>query len=152
HVARVQDEDAVSPDDLTVLVHHADAVGVAVERDADLGSVLLHGRDEVLEVLGDGRIRMVIWKRAIALAKKPATSDAQLLDELRRHERASAVTAIVHDTDRPAQRTNALEDVGNIRLDDSFFAHAASLGWGARPASARGERIEMLNLLAVQRG
>ena len=43
HVARVEDQDPVAPDDVAVVVDDADAIGVAVERDADLGAVFLHG-------------------------------------------------------------------------------------------------------------
>src|SRR5262245_40087156 len=46
NVARVEDEDPVSPHDLAVAVDHADAVRVAVEGDPDLRTIGANGRDE----------------------------------------------------------------------------------------------------------
>ena len=54
------------------VVHEADAIGVAVERDAQVRALAPDGRDQVLEVLGDRRIGMVVRERAVALREQVA--------------------------------------------------------------------------------
>ena len=49
-VEPVEQEERVAADDLAAVVDRADAVGVAVEGDAEVGAGLLHARDEVVEV------------------------------------------------------------------------------------------------------
>ena len=57
----------------------------------------LHGVDEILEILGDGRIGMMIREGAVALAEQAAASRPSALEQLRRDERAGAVAAVVDD-------------------------------------------------------
>src|SRR5205814_1527093 len=80
YVPRVDDEDAVAPDDRSVFVDDADAVGVAIESNTDFGVVLSYRRDQVLEVLRNGRIRMVVRERAVALAEQPGSLTAEPRD------------------------------------------------------------------------
>ena len=47
HVARDQAEDLVAVDDFAALIGEDDAVGIAVERDADIGAMFQHGGAEV---------------------------------------------------------------------------------------------------------
>jgi hypothetical protein len=68
-VPRVHDEQIVSPDNFAGVVDDSDPVGVSVECDPDLGPVLLYGRDEVFDILRNGRIRMVVGESAVAFAE-----------------------------------------------------------------------------------
>ena len=47
HVARDQAEDLVAVDDFAAFIGEDDAVGIAVERDADIGAMFQHGGAEV---------------------------------------------------------------------------------------------------------
>jgi hypothetical protein len=79
----VDDEDPVAPDDRAVLVDDANPVAVTVECDADLGPILLHRGDQVLEVLGNRRVGMMVGEGSITLAEQPSSLDAQPLEQLR---------------------------------------------------------------------
>src|SRR4249919_3569443 len=111
HVAGVKNQDSIAPHDSAILVHNADAVGVAVKRDSDLSLVLLHRRDEIDEVLRNGRIRVMVGKGSVALAKQTATFDAELCEQCRCDERSGSVSAVVHDANAALERANPLDDI-----------------------------------------
>ena len=67
HVGREQHQLAVGVDDLAVLRDDAEAVAVAVEREAELGIGRLHGADQVGQVLGLARVGMVVREVAVDL-------------------------------------------------------------------------------------
>src|SRR5678815_204365 len=60
--SREQDHQLIAPDDATVLIHHSDAIAVAVERETDIGAVIVNGSYRVLKIFGNGRIRVMVWK------------------------------------------------------------------------------------------
>ena len=68
--AREQDHELVAPDHVAARVDHADAIGVAIEGDAQLEPVLEHRALQQLQVLGLGRIRVMGWEVAIHAAKQ----------------------------------------------------------------------------------
>src|SRR5687767_11239782 len=70
YVARVDDEQVIAPHNVTLPVHDADPVGVAVERDTEVVAAARDFADEILEVLDDGRVGMMVRERAIALAEQ----------------------------------------------------------------------------------
>src|SRR5690242_5673371 len=70
-VARVKNENSITPHDLTLVIDDSDPIRVAIERDAELGAIFLHGGDEVLEILRHRRIGMMVRERAVAFAKNP---------------------------------------------------------------------------------
>src|SRR5688500_1312985 len=72
HVTSVDDEDVIAPDDLPFLVDDTDAVRITVEGNAELGSIFTNGRDHVLEILRNRRVRVMIRERPVTLAKQDA--------------------------------------------------------------------------------
>ena len=82
-VAREQDHQLVAPDDAPLAVDDADAVGVAVERDAHLGAGLAAPARSVGDVLGDGGIGVVVGEAPVRLAverarpRSPGAQDRQ---------------------------------------------------------------------------
>jgi hypothetical protein len=74
HVARVEHEELVAPDDAALRVDDPDAVGVAVERDAELGAAVRHRADQVLHVLFDRRIGMVVREPPVHVGEELVTS------------------------------------------------------------------------------
>jgi hypothetical protein len=59
---------AVGIDDLAVLGHHAEAVAVAIEGQAQFGVGLAQGAPQVFEVLRLGRIGVMVGEVAVDLA------------------------------------------------------------------------------------
>ena len=81
-------------------VDDADAVAVAVEGDADLGPVLLHGGDEVLEVLGHCRVGMVIGETAVDLGEEAAMLARQAIGQGLHGGAGGAVAGVPDDLER----------------------------------------------------
>src|SRR5215210_5243003 len=78
YIARIDDEEIIAPDDLALLVDHADAVRVSIDCDPDVGTIFLHGCNQGLDVLGDRRVGVMIRKGSVALAVKTPRLDAKL--------------------------------------------------------------------------
>src|SRR3954469_5187021 len=93
-ITRVQDEQVVAPDYVTGVVDDTDPIGVAVERNSNVGVVLLYSGNQRLEIFRHRRIRMVIRKGAVALAEETAWLDAELGKKLRRHHCARTISAV----------------------------------------------------------
>ena len=70
HVAGQQREQLVAVDDAPVAVHRADAIGVAVEADAEVGLLALHRRLQVHQQRGHGGIRQVIREASVRLGEQ----------------------------------------------------------------------------------
>ena len=67
---------ALGSDRLAELVDDEAAVGVAVEREAEVGAVLEHRRLQVDEVRGLERVRLVVRERAVELEVQRARSSS----------------------------------------------------------------------------
>jgi hypothetical protein len=78
------------------LVHRPDAVGVAVERDAQLGAGAPDAGLQIPEVFRDGGIGMMVGKAAVGLAEERRDLGAQGLERAHRDEAAGAVAAVHH--------------------------------------------------------
>ena len=65
NLARIDDHQLVAVDYFAVFIHRADAVGIAVEGDSEIGAGLAHFGDEGFEIVGNGRIGMVIGEAAV---------------------------------------------------------------------------------------
>jgi len=59
HITREQHEDLVAPENLALVIDHADTIRVTVEGDAQIGLVLPYGSDDLFKVLGDGGVRVM---------------------------------------------------------------------------------------------
>src|SRR6185503_20512687 len=80
-ITSVDDQQVVAPDNLAGAIDDADAIRVTVEGDPDVGPLLFHGRDQVLEIPGDCRIRVVIRKGPVAFAEEKMRLDSKLSEE-----------------------------------------------------------------------
>ena len=96
-VAAEEDQELVAVEDLARLVHRADAVGVAIERDAELRAGPRAPRPAGREVLGHGRVGMMVREGAVRFAEERRHLGAERL-------RASA-TAITLPTPLPQSTT-----------------------------------------------
>jgi len=98
YVARVDDQDLISPDDLALFVDHADAICVTVEGNSNISAIAFNSCNEIAEILRDSWIGMVVGKRSVALAEKTANRHSQLFEQLRRNQGAVEVPeGIMHD-------------------------------------------------------
>ena len=68
-ITRVQNEDMIAPDNLTVAIDQANAIGIAIERNAKIGFVFTHSLDTINEVFRNRGVGMVVGKRAIAFGE-----------------------------------------------------------------------------------
>ena len=101
-VAREQHQLAVGIDDLAVLGDDAQAVAVAVEGQAELGVGGLHGADQVGQVLGLARVRVVVREVAVDLGVQLGHVAAERAQDARRRRARDAVAGIDHDLHRRA--------------------------------------------------
>ena len=97
---------------VAVLVDDDHAVGVAVERDADIGAQLLH---LLAQGLGMRRAALVVDVEAVRLVVDGDDLGAQLPQRVGRHLVGGAVGAIDHD----AQAASDMER-GSVRLANSM--------------------------------
>ena len=128
NVPGIDDEQIVAPYDGALRVHDADAVGVAVESDPEICLLAPHGRNEVAEVLDDGRIGMVIRKRPIALGVQEHRIHAEPREQAWRYERADAIAAIDHDLQSARQRADAPSNVVHVTLHHVLVPEPAGSG------------------------
>ena len=91
-----QHEQLVRPDDLAGRCNHAKAVTVAVEGETDIGLLVLHHVDQVPQVLGLCRVRVVIGEVAVDVAVQRHDLAAELLEQSRRQLTGHTIAA-VHD-------------------------------------------------------
>ena len=96
-VAAEHDQQLVAVDDLAGLVHRADPVAVAVERDPQLRAVAPDLRLEVAQVLGDGGIGMVVGEGPVRLAEERHDLGAQRAKSGDGDQARGAVAAVHHD-------------------------------------------------------
>jgi hypothetical protein len=86
------------------LVTTPEAVAVAVESEADFGVGGAQRADEVLQVLGFRRVRMVIREGAVDFAEQFDQFAAQRAKQFRGDAAGDAVAAVDDDLHRPRQR------------------------------------------------
>ena len=118
-----------------VVVDDADAVGVAVEGDAEVGARRAHALDELLHVLDDRRIGMVVREAAVGLAEERRDARAEPLVEGGRDGTAGAVPGVDDDGDRRGRALPTLRgDVVLVGRDDGATAGPARRRAGTRRA------------------
>ena len=117
-LARVLLEDALRDDrgrrraahGLTEVVDEEHAVGVAVEREADVGAAVEHRALQVLEVLDLDRVGRVVRERAVELAEEHGERERQALEHLRHDEATHAVRGVGDDLRAAAARRRSTND------------------------------------------
>src|SRR5205807_7348333 len=139
--------DLVAVDDPAASVDDADAVAVAVERDADLVAALDDRADQVLEVLRHGRVGVVVRESSVDLGEQTGVAAGHPARELGHGRAGGTVAGVPHD----AQGTRAVIivpqalDIG-VEDPDPAGGALAHLDVARRP-----DRAEPLVFRAVDR-
>ena len=141
HIGCEQHQLAVGIDDFSILGHHAEAVAVAVEGDADFSVGFLEGLDDVGQVFRLRRIRVMVREIAVDFAEQRDDLAAEALEQFRGNRAGHAVAAIHDDLHRAGQLDVADDflDVGwqNIR--------AAALALAMLQVARFGAFLQVLN-------
>src|SRR5690554_6246576 len=101
NVATVKNHQFISPDDPTLVIHYSQTIAVTIESDAELGILILHLSNQVLEKLRDGWVWMVIGEAAVNFAKKRDYVATQLPIYGDRCQRCRSVATIHHHSWSP---------------------------------------------------
>jgi hypothetical protein len=94
------------------------AIGVAVERDAGLGAEVLDGQDQRREVLGLGRIGVVVWEVPVHVTVERDDVEPEFGVERHRRRTARAVAGIDDDLRTPLPEAQGVDRVLKIGLCD----------------------------------
>ena len=134
-------EQLVAVDQVALLVDDHDAVGVAVERDADVGAHLAHLAGERL---GRGRAAILVDVEAVRLDAEREHLGAELPQRRGRDAVGGAVGAVDHDAhavelERARQRALGELDVAVLHAVDALGAADLLRAW--RAAWRRSESI-----------
>ncbi|MNH11014.1 hypothetical protein D3C79_705180 [compost metagenome] len=124
HVLGKQHQQAVGVDDAAGVGHHADAVAVTVEGQADIGAGFLDLGDQVFEVFRLARVRVVVGEVAVDLAEQRDHFAAQGFDQLRR-DHAGGTVAAVHDHLELLGQLHVFDDLLEVAVKDLDLFHAA---------------------------
>ena len=122
-------EQGVGPDDLAGVGDDAQAVAVAVESEAHIGTVRHNGFDQVLQVFGLGGIRMVVGEGGIHLAVERGHFAAEGRQQLWRHQPGDAVAAIHHHFQGTGQRHIRQHPFEIARQHVGALARSLAAGW-----------------------
>ncbi len=122
----------VSGDELAGVVHEEAAVGVTVEGDPEVCSLLLDLGDDELAVLDEERVRLVVGEAAVRFEEAGNSPHGKALEDRRQHLAAHAVRGVDHD----AQGADGLRIDERQHLVDEARIHVPRLGAprGCRPA------------------
>ena len=86
----------IRPDNFTGTVHHAQAVGVAVESQTDIGALFHNRRLQIGQIFGDTGIRMMVGKAAVHFTKQFYDFATQRPQQKRRSFSGNRVATIHH--------------------------------------------------------
>ncbi len=145
-VGRQDLEDLVAVDDPSPAVDDADAVTIAVEGDTDLGPVLRDGGDEMLEVLGQGRVGMVVGEAPVDLREEAAMPARQPVGQRLHGGAGGAVAGVPDDAERPGA-VIVLEQARHVALEDVDLLEAAG---AARHVPCGGAPADLLDAVAEE--
>ena len=147
-VGRVEGEELVPVEEPSLLVHGADAVGVAVESDPEIGPGLTHPFLKGAHQLGHRGIGEMVRKASVRLREDRVHVAPERAKELGPQDARGAVSWI-HDDPKLALQRDPGDEIAQVVL-----VHGSS---GHRPALRRHRRradpvSHVLDLRAVQRG
>ena len=139
---------------LTLVVDEEDAIGVAVERESDIGARVEHRALQVLEVLGLDRVGGVVREGAVELAVEDPQVEGQTVEHARHDQAAHAVGGVGDDPQRPQHRgVDEAPHVGTELLEHvDGFDGARDLGPLDDAGLDRGPDLAQSGLLADRRG
>ena len=147
HVASEEHEELVAPDDAALRVRDADAVGVAVEGDAELGPRLGDGADQGTHVVGDRRVGVVVREAAIRVAEQLAHPRPEPAVDVRRDRARRPVAGVDHDVDRARE---AAHPPGDVVLVDGHDGAALDRPAARLQLAGLEAPAQVLDLLAVE--
>ncbi|CAM5208428.1 hypothetical protein BTHI11S_03433 [Bosea thiooxidans] len=135
-----------------MLVDDQDAVGVAIERDADIGAQLADLGDERLRM---GRADLMVDVEAVRIDADGDDLGAELPERLRSHLVGGAIGAIEHDAQAfqaqvPRQRPLGEFDIARIGAVDALGAAEAGRGREAGPEIGVDQRLDLALHLVVE--
>ena len=144
----VEGQDFVAEKQAPVGIDDAEAVGVSIQPDAEIGLFFLHAGHERLHVgLYDG-IGVVVGEIAVRLAEHGDDRCAEFGEDVRADFTARAVAAVEHHFDRAGQ-LEAAEDILLVRGDDvDARSRPRALGEGAFLKNG----LDLLDFFAVNGG
>jgi hypothetical protein len=102
-LAGVNDHQPVAVDHVALLVDRANAVGVAIEGDAQVGALFPHGGDQRVQVFDHGRVGMVIRKAAVHLEEQFGGLAIEPLEQAMHHRTARAVAGVDDHPNAPRE-------------------------------------------------
>ncbi len=126
HVGGEEHQLAIRVDDFAVLGHHAEAVAVAVEGDADFGVGFLERADDVGQIFRLGRVRVMVGEIAVDFAEQRDDLAAEAREQFRCDRAGDAVAAVHDDLQRPGELDVAddLFNVGGLDVGHAALALA----------------------------
>ncbi len=117
----------VTGDELAGVVDEEAAVGVPVERDAEIGLLLEGLADDELAVLGQERVRLVVREGSVRLEVAADGVDRQPLEDGREHRAAHPVRGVDDDPERlDLLDVDEREDAVDVRRPDVVLADFAA--------------------------
>ena len=100
HRLRKERRHEVTGHELTGVVHEEAPIRVAVERDPQIGALVLHLADDELAILGQERVGLVVREAAVRLEEAPHGSDRKPVEDRREHRAGHAVCGIEDNAER----------------------------------------------------
>ena len=147
HVGGIDGKQLVAPDDLAVLVDRADPVAVTVEADADIAAMLRHRALQVDQILGHGRIGVVIGEVAVDLVEQQDMLTRQPRGQPTQNLPGRTIAGIPGDLQRPLTVIVLQQpvDIGVLDIERPFAARAFDEITGG------GDVADLLDLVAIDR-
>ena len=154
HVGRIEHQLPVGEDHLAVARDHAQPVAVPIEGQADVRMTGLHLADQVAQVLGMGRIGVMVREMPVHLAVQLGEiRDAQRPQQRRCHRTRHAIASIHHHL-QGAGQLHLASNAGDVVGHHVQRAHRARRGGKQRRITCRISQRgrDVADVLAVQRG
>src|SRR5690606_30255830 len=147
-VLRIQDQLPIGPDDFARRSDHAKAVGIAVESQAKLAVVVLYVPDKVLQVVGIGRVGVVVGEGAVDVAVQFVDLATQCAVQARSYGAAHAIAAVDGDF-HGTRKNDGVTDVLDIGIEQLQLVLGARLDVAHRFRLSH-DLCQLLYIVAVQ--
>jgi hypothetical protein len=147
-LAGIHDQQPIAEDHFALLVDRSDAVAVAIERDSQFGAILLHGGDQMRQILGNGGVGVMIRKAAVHVEEQLRGLDVQFSRDPFHDRAGRAIARVEHDFDAAVEMKlrGDLFHIGRHHIGGLFGARAA------QEVAFLDQAPDFLNLFAKNRG
>ena len=126
HVAGEDNQELVAEHHGAAVIDHADAVGVAVEGDAEVGFLFRDFRDEGFEVFRDGGVGVMVGEFAVDFGKQDGVGSRQVFDQAHQHVAGGAVAVVPDDVEGASAAVPILGEAGDVLFGDVDASVAAA--------------------------